>query len=273
MTICIAASCNDGKNLVLAADRMFTIGAPLNVEFEPPISKIEAMNQTCLAMGSGNSLHVAEILRRARAKYANSPTQSIDIIGRAVLDEYGILRNEQIERTIVAPSLGPDFIAFRGKGGTLPAYLQPQGQIFAQLFMQTNQFNLGAEIIVAGIDDGGTHVYLITHPGQIIPFDKIGYGITGSGATHASIKLALELHHPKSSLPDTLLAVYGAKLAAEVAPGVGKETEMYVISSKETWKLPDELISSMKSASEAAKRAKPDSKEIGEQYGKLRPNA
>jgi len=273
MTICIAATCDDGKNLVLAADRMFTIGPPLNVEFEPPISKIEAMSPTCLAMGSGNSLVVAEILKRARIKYATSPKQSADIIARAVMEEYGILRNEQIEQTIVAPALGPDFALFRSRGGTLPAYLQPQGQIFAQLFMQTGQFNLNAEIIVAGIDDGGTHIYLVSHPGQVIPFDKIGYGITGSGATHASIKLALELHHPKSSLPETLLAVYGAKLAAEVAPGVGKETEMYVVSSTETWQVPGELITSLKGIFESAQRTKPDSKEIGDQYAKLRTPA
>jgi len=87
LTICISAVCNEGKNLGLAADRMFTVGPPLNVEFEPPISKIEAMSPTCLAMGSGNSLAVAEILRRARNAYTSAPLQGVDVIGKAAMDE------------------------------------------------------------------------------------------------------------------------------------------------------------------------------------------
>jgi len=89
MTICIAATCEDGKNIVVVADRMFTVGPPLNVEFEPPISKIEQMGVTSVALGAGNSLTVAEILRRARARYHNQQNQRIDSIaniaaGRAV---------------------------------------------------------------------------------------------------------------------------------------------------------------------------------------------
>ncbi len=34
MTVCIAAICEDGKKIVVAADRMFTAGAPVNLEFE-----------------------------------------------------------------------------------------------------------------------------------------------------------------------------------------------------------------------------------------------
>jgi hypothetical protein len=249
---------------------MFTIGSPLNVEFEPPISKIESMSPTIIAMGSGNSLAVAEILKRARAKYATSPRLNVDVVGKAVVEEYGILRNEIVEQQIIAPALGPDFATFRTRGGTLPQYLQPQAQIYAQLFMQSGQFNLGVEIIVAGIDETGAHTYVISHPGQIVSFDKIGYGITGSGATHASIKLALELQHPKSVLAETILSVYSAKRAAEVAPGVGKETELYVLSSTDTWRVPDDLIAVLEAAFEKEKQAKPDTKEIGEVYARLR---
>ncbi len=273
MTICISAACDNSQKLVVAADRMFTIGAPLNVEFEPPISKIETMTPTCLAMGSGNSLAVAEIMKRARVKYVNSPQQSVDIVARALQEEYSALRNEVVDRQVVSPALGPDYAAFRLRGGSLPQYLQPQPQIYAQLFMQSGQFNLGTEIVVSGFDEAGSHIYVISNPGQLVSFDKIGYGITGSGATHASIKLALELQHPKSGLDDTLLSVYGAKLAAEVAPGVGKETEMYVVSPTDAWPVPPEMISALKEALEREKRAKPESKEIGEMYARLRPTA
>jgi hypothetical protein len=34
MTVCTAAACGDGGSVVLASDRMFTVPAPINLEFE-----------------------------------------------------------------------------------------------------------------------------------------------------------------------------------------------------------------------------------------------
>jgi hypothetical protein len=34
MTVCIAAICDRGQKVVVAADRMFTFQAPLNIEFQ-----------------------------------------------------------------------------------------------------------------------------------------------------------------------------------------------------------------------------------------------
>jgi hypothetical protein len=272
MTICIAAVCAEGKNIVVAADRMFTIGPPLNVEFEPPISKIEAMGASSCALGAGNSLTVAEILRRTRSRYHNQQNQRIETIANFVREEYSKFRDETIEQQLVKPSLGPDFEVFRARGGTLPQYLQPHPNLYNQIYLQCNQHNLGVEIILAGIDDTGGHIYLVTHPGQMVPFDKIGYGVTGSGGTHASIKLALELQHPKSSLADTLLAVYAAKSAAEVAPGVGHETEIFVISPTDLWPASDELLKALQAGLDE-ERKRPDTNKIKETYDGLRQTA
>jgi len=35
VTICIAAVCDGGQSIVVAADRMFTAGPPVNLEFFP----------------------------------------------------------------------------------------------------------------------------------------------------------------------------------------------------------------------------------------------
>jgi hypothetical protein len=34
MTVCIGAACGDGRSVVLASDRMFTVPAPIVLEFE-----------------------------------------------------------------------------------------------------------------------------------------------------------------------------------------------------------------------------------------------
>jgi hypothetical protein len=274
MTVCIAASCEDGKYIVTAADRMFTVGPPLNVEFEPPISKIEVMGNTCVAMGAGNSLFVSEIFGAAKLAYNNIAGASVDQIAGAVKAAYTQSRNEKIEEQIINPTLGPDFLVFRSRNGTLPQYLQPQPGIYQQIIVQSNQFNLGVDLIVAGIDSSGSHVYYIGHPGSIVSFDKIGYNAVGSGASHVAIKFSLDCLHPKTPLEDVLLAVYSAKRAAEVAPGVGQETEIKVISSTEIWPVPESLMGVLKAIHhEATKKSKPDSEKIKAKYAELRKNA
>lgn len=271
MTVCIAASCDGGKLVVAAADRMFTVGPPLNVEFEPPLSKIETMSQTCIALGAGNGLFTAEILKRARAAVQHSPAATVDQIAVAVKDAYAKYRDDEIESKIVLPTLGPDFIAFKARGGTLPQYLQPQPGIYQQIIVQSNQFNLGVEIIVAGIENEGSHVYYIGNPGILVPFDKIGYNAVGSGATHVAIKFALDCLHPNAPLAETLLAVYAAKKSAEVAPGVGQETEIKVVSSKGIWSAPKDMMDMLaKAHAEGGKKAKPNTEDIKKKYDELR---
>jgi hypothetical protein len=274
MTVCIAATCENDKNIIVAADRMFTVGPPLNVEFEPPLTKIETMGSACVAMGAGNGLYVSEIFRRARADYHNVDTVPVSQIASSLNNVYSQFRDEKLEEQIIRPMVGPDFMAFRARGGTLPAYLQVQPGIYQQLVVQSSQFNLGVDIVLAGIDDGGTHLYYLGHPGGLISFGKIGYNVVGSGATHVAIKFALELQHPRCSLADTLLNVYSAKKAAEVAPGVGQQTEMKVISSDGVWPAPSTLIETVeKVRRDGNNRSKPDVDAIAAKYGELRKDS
>jgi CMP-N-acetylneuraminic acid synthetase len=146
VTICIAANCESAKKIVVAADQMVTVGAPLNVEFEPPLSKIETMGLACVALGAGNTLYIAEILKRARTEYQNAQATPVMQIANAVCKMYKRYRDEKVEEQVVLPLVGPDFVSFRDRGGTLPAYLQPQPGIYQQIMVQMNQFNLGVRI-------------------------------------------------------------------------------------------------------------------------------
>ena len=61
MTICIAALCDRGKSVVVAADRMMT--APfLTIEFDHPNAKIDVIGQRCVALSAGDVLAVTEVL-------------------------------------------------------------------------------------------------------------------------------------------------------------------------------------------------------------------
>ena len=267
MTVCIAASCESGEKVVIAADRMFTAGPPLNLEFEPPLSKLEKMTAACMALAAGNSLFASEILSRVRAILCTQPDTSPLHVAHVAQQAFVKFRNEKIEEQILGLNLGPDFALFRDRGLSLPQYLQTQPGIYQNLVIQMNQFNLGVDLMLAGCDDSGGHIYHLSHPGTVTVFDKLGYNAIGSGGIHAMVALHLGKQNSKASLSATLHSVYSAKIAAEVAPGVGQETEIAVISKQQIWMCPDEFIAGMgKLRDESIQERKPDYEKIGKLY-------
>lgn len=259
MTICIASICEEGKLVVVAADRMFTVGPPLNVEFEPPLTKIDPVGSSCVILSSGNSLYGHEVVSRTRSKFEQGKTVSTVLVAGALQREYGRFRDEVIEQNLITATFGHDFATFRERGGFLPAYLQTQPGIYQQIAAQVSQYNITLDFIVAGVDSAGGHIFYVGHPGVLLNFDKLGHSAIGSGAVHAVVGLSLNKQTPQSSLMETLYSVYAAKRAAEVAPGVGTETEMAVISPTEIQKCSDEVIESLKTQhAEQTQRQKPD---------------
>ena len=77
MTICIAAICENGEKIVTAADRMFTVNQPLNVQFEPQISKIEPLSPSCVGMIAGQTLYASELIMKTRGSIGNGAGASV----------------------------------------------------------------------------------------------------------------------------------------------------------------------------------------------------
>ncbi len=92
MTVCIAAICEDGKKIVVAADRMFTAGAPVNLEFETEEQKIESLAPSCVAMMSGNSGYGTEVLIEIRQRLAGSQTPAIADVTKHAESAYKAIR-------------------------------------------------------------------------------------------------------------------------------------------------------------------------------------
>jgi len=58
----------------------------------------------------------------------------------------------------------------------------------------------------------------------------LGYHAVGSGETHALLHIIAVNHARTKDINQTVFTVYEAKRHAEVAQGVGKETDMMVIT-------------------------------------------
>lgn len=82
------------------------------------------------------------------------------------------------------------------------------------------------------VDDSGAHVYSVQNPGRPeYLHDVIGYATIGSGAIHAVQSMIDFGHSTKAQYHETVFRVYASKRRAEVAPGVGLDTDMAVISA------------------------------------------
>jgi len=239
---------------------MFTFLFPLNTEFETEERKVEQLGPTCVALVSGDSTAGTEVLAGARNKLRNQPDAKILEVAGWIKEDYTALRDRRAHETIVAPALGSDFKEHSARGMTLPAYLQPQPQVYQQLVMMAGQHNLGVEALMAGIDETGACLSLIVNPGVLVNLDKLGYHCIGTGGIHALTWLSLSGQTRSRGLIETLHSVYEAKRAAEVAPGVGKATDIMVIDSKkESHHCSDEVLNALKRLhSQAARRSVPN---------------
>src|SRR5215207_7140862 len=70
----------------------------------------------------------------------------------------------------------------------------------------------------------------VVRDGYLSCEDVVGFASVGSGSRHAESQMMLARHAWNADLDPTLLTTYLAKKRAEVAPGVGTETDMFMIT-------------------------------------------
>jgi 20S proteasome alpha/beta subunit len=81
-------------------------------------------------------------------------------------------------------------LKFEAMNMSLPQYLQYQPAVFQQAAVQMQMFNLGTDMIVAGVDAEGARVAYVGNPGTLAWLDKLGYAAIGSGGIHATTRLS-----------------------------------------------------------------------------------
>lgn len=225
MTVGIGAICENGTAAVVAADKMVTFGAPMSLQAEPPtLKKIIQLTDKVLLVFSGSTSDGEEIVAGAMPNLLSDPNQSVRQVAEVVRGSYARHKQRRVEENILRPMLGVDFQQFQ----TLVAQAAVS-QLLQQVLGLVSQHNLQTDFIVAGMDDSGAHLFAIQHPGQLHPLATTGFGAIGSGGIHAGVRMSLGQHTKEASLADTLYNVYEAKRASEVAPGVGKLTDMALI--------------------------------------------
>ena len=222
MTVCIAASCDSGRAVVVASDRM--LSAPfLTVEFDHQDAKIDQVGANCVALSAGDALCVEDVLIGGLGAASQLQNPPIATLAEHIKQQFCQVRKQRINDFILGPR-GLNFDVFYGGAiNTIPRDL-------AMLIDNNIQsFKLGTTILLGGVDNSGSHINCISDPGTMACFDRVGYHAIGIGERHGLLKLVSLGQHPSQTTNETVFNVYSAKRVAELAPGVGQATSMRIV--------------------------------------------
>ena len=95
--------------------------------------------------------------------------------------------------------------------------------------MQAHQ-SLDVEAIVLGRDGENANIYMVDPRGMLSCLNDVGFAAIGIGAWHAKSSLMQAGYQSGLPLAPALAAAFTAKKNAEVAPGVGTNTDIHVLT-------------------------------------------
>lgn len=228
MTICVAAICADSSIILGASDRMLTAG---DIQFQPKAEKIWIITNSIVFMVAGDVAIQSEIYQDVyrdvgeRIKSDPEHWREVKEIADLYTKYYFALRSKRAEKAILAPL-----------GLTNDTFISRQRELSPELVnkIATELLNFSmpdASVIVAGRDETGLHLYVI-NDGEITCRDRVGFAAIGIGYWHSNSQFMFAGHTARASFSEALTTVFAAKKRAEVAPGVGTATDMFMIMER-----------------------------------------
>lgn len=233
MTVGIAAMCqwvladNDpGMPVVVgASDRMLTSG---DVEFEPPQPKIFPLTNSIVMLIAGDTAALTEVRHGTNIDIGlllagNQRWLWVQEIAEVVSRQIGWQFKRQAER-VVLRQFGLDMDTFIKRQNEM------QRGFVDDVLSRMERLRPNIETIVAGVDPVGAHIYHVDAFGTITCHDAAGFAAIGIGSRHAESQFMFARHAMRKPLPETMLLTYTAKRRAEIAPGVGLDTDMFAVA-------------------------------------------
>lgn len=222
VTVCIAAICEGGKSLITAADSMLSTvdisGDKMALKFV-----LDFHGFWTPMYAADDTSFVTPICQSARGKVDFEKVLPLNEITSALSDSYQQIRRKAIENQL----LGSYGITINDL--VSPDTVHLPDQVESALHYEMNKFDLGCEFLVSGFDEEKRpHIFSVQNPGIISHFDEVGFWAIGSGQRPALSSLFFHLFNRESSLELAVYRIYEAKLMAESALGVGKDTTLLV---------------------------------------------
>jgi hypothetical protein len=246
MTVCVGAICEDGNTAVLASDRMVTSSFP-PIEFEHTKRKIFPLTEYTVALTSGNALKPIKIIPKIKTSLGKNP--DVESIAEKAKELYQFLRAEEAEELLFKPRTISKEVFYTRGAGLFPA------DLFNMIDHEFVRYDYGLELLLVGTDSLGAHIYSIRNPGIADCFDTLGFHAIGVGYLHAIQVFIAHGYKTSYNIEEAINIVYAAKKAAEVAPGVGKETDISLITEGKVIDIDPEIISELSTIYDEARKS------------------
>ncbi|HLD59029.1 MAG TPA: hypothetical protein VI977_05370 [archaeon] len=225
----------DGKEVIIAASDHLITGnfGSYNVEFEHDSKKFCEITERTIMLLAGTTVLQQEFKKKLKASVGETSTVE-EIANR--LQEIVIEKRMEVINEFIFKPKKLDMEEFY-RGGQMRNLIP---EIAFKLNQDVETFNLGVELLLAGIDEEGTHLYTINQAGKPIENNQIGFQAIGIGNIHAINTLISEGYSPNLDFEKALFLVFKAKKNSEAAPGVGSRTDLLVITDKKIYYCDDE---------------------------------
>lgn len=227
MTVCVAAIF-DNASVFGASDRMLTGG---DIEFQPAQAKIWPVTNSISVMTAGDISVHAEILRDINGlvahKLQKEPQRWISV--KEVAETYGTIystiRHARFEREVLLPmGLNSETLISRQK--------EMAQSFVSEMTTRASRFCIpDIATLVVGVDEIGPHIYIVENA-EVSCNDTVGFAAVGAGRWHSTSQFMSSGYTRSTAASRALIITHRAKRKAEVAPGVGRHTDMFMIGPK-----------------------------------------
>jgi hypothetical protein len=222
VTICVASLCVavGSTIIVCAADQMMTTG---DSEFEPYQAKFWTFTPSVSALIAGDNPAQITICARAHNRIASIPGISVEECAIMYAEEFQNYRRISAEANLLKPlGLDSDSFIYRQKEMDQSVVLDLTNKLISR--------DIDASTIIVGRDNTGHHIFAIHDPGEVYCADGIGFCAVGTGRRHAEAQFMTAGYSKHMAWERALLLTYRAKKRAEVSPGVGARTNMFIVA-------------------------------------------
>jgi hypothetical protein len=197
----------------------------LSLQFEQRTPKIDCIGNRFAVLTAGDALGHTDIIRDAAKDINRLSEPTVRDVASHLESQFIRVRRDLAEKTVLH-GVGLDYSTFLEQQRNLAP------ELISALMSGYHSVELDIELLVAGVDDTGAHLYLVADPGVTTCFDSIGYAAIGSGLPHAESFLTEADYSPSIPVNRAVWLTYVAKRRSERAPGVGSNyTDVVVIDA------------------------------------------
>ena len=233
LTVCIAAICL-GNSIITISDQMLSVS-----EFSADnlTVKFEFLHRRWIALISGGNISDCQlIMRRLAGLLDNQQEYTLDEIiaasRRAYLDHLRSVAEAQV-LGVYGISV-KEFIESRPKFGN---------REFERISAKLEGVTSDAQLLMCGFDQTSQpHIFCIQDAGNVLLCDKPGFWAIGAGANSALSSLFFREQKVIDDITDTFYNCCEAKFMAESAPGVGKQTFIWLLTPQGSRPVPNEDV-------------------------------